>query len=438
MCRIYAVAPPLSYNGVPRITTSAPSKFLGQTLGDNSRSTRSPSYQKITEKIYSALNQIDQIPIRGEYKVWIYKFSVVPSLFFNLAFDRTPESTINKFQTRASSFLNCRLNIPKCATLASIFRREVTYFPYLPHVHQMAKLRLLASVHVLRDLNLKEMQGQISDPDLGKKKCIPPGCLDMLPAYPSSTPPTISVHSLMKFFNNTLIRQHTNHWNSLTLFPYLSNQSSWILSVLRMKLVCGSDSCFLSQLEICCSLFELELTTFKYQSMFADGISSLTLAAPSASLDIVEFTIFSTSVLQLSTKNDTHGAMIHSFLTHLSKILNHNLLEEATLYTALPGFRASDNPTFAVPISLVPTTVRPDIVIIHGKNVQYLELTVPINTKDGLQATCERKQSKLNYIALINDFEAMGFSAKLNTLEVGSLVTLKRKQLPLFMPSFQF
>ena len=219
MCRIYAVAPPLSSNRVPRITTSAPSKFLGQTLGDNSRSTRSPSYQKNSEKVYSALNQIDQTPIRGEYKVWIYKFYMVPSLFFNLAFDRTPKSTINKLQTRAFSFLNCWLNIPKCATLASIFRPEVTYFPFLPHVHEMAKLRLLASVHVLRDLNLKEMQGQISDPALGKKKCIPPGCLNMLPAYPSSTLPTISVHSLMKSFNNTLIRQHTNYWNSFTLFP---------------------------------------------------------------------------------------------------------------------------------------------------------------------------------------------------------------------------
>jgi len=44
-----------------------------------------------------------------------------------------------------------------------------------------------------------------------------------------------------------------------------------------------------------------------------------------------------------------------------------------------------------------------------------------MNTKDGLQAAHERKQTKPNYIALINDLEAMGFSAKLDTLEVGSL-----------------
>ena len=74
-----------------------------------------------------------------------------------------------------------------------------------------------------------------------------------------------------------------------------------------------------------------------------------------------------------------------------------------------------------MPVSLVPTAARPDIVIIQGKDVQLLELTVPINTKDGVQAARERKQTKPNYIALINDLETMGFSANLDTLEVGSL-----------------
>ena len=78
-------------------------------------------------------------------------------------------------------------------------------------------------------------------------------------------------------------------------------------------------------------------------------------------------------------------------------------------------------PPLTVPVSLVPTAARPDIVIIQGKDVQLLELTVPIHTKDGLQAARERKQTKPNYIALINDLEAMGFSANLDTLEVGSL-----------------
>ena len=93
-------------------------------------------------------------------------------------------------------------------------------------------------------------------------------------------------------------------------------------------------------------------------------------------------------------------------------------MEEATLYADLPGHRASENPPLTVPVSLVPTAARQDIVIIQGKDVQLLELTVPIHTKDSLQAARERKQTKPKYIALINDLEAMGFSANLDTLRV--------------------
>ena len=60
---------------------------------------------------------------------------MAPCLFwtvFNLAVDHILKSTINKLQTRASSFLKHWLNTPKCATLASLFHPEVTNSPYIP------------------------------------------------------------------------------------------------------------------------------------------------------------------------------------------------------------------------------------------------------------------------------------------------------------------
>ena len=53
--------------------------------------------------------------------------------------------------------------------------------------------------------------------------------------------------------------------------------------------------------------------------------------------------------------------------------------------------------------------------------IQLLELTVPQNTCDGLQTVCERKQTELNFIALVNYLENMGFVANPDTLEVGFL-----------------
>ena len=72
--------------------TSAPTKLLGQTIGANAQTTKSLSAKKITEKVYRALDEIDKRPIRGEYKVWIYKSYLVPSLTFNLTVERIPKS----------------------------------------------------------------------------------------------------------------------------------------------------------------------------------------------------------------------------------------------------------------------------------------------------------------------------------------------------------
>ena len=76
----------------------------------------------------------------------------------------------------------------------------------------------------------------------------------------------------------------------------------------------GCPEC-LRVLDKCHSWFELELTVFQHQSISAGGKSSRTLAAPYATLNLVQFTIFSTAALQLSTKNAIHGATIPSWPT---------------------------------------------------------------------------------------------------------------------------
>ena len=120
------------HHGSTRNITSAPTKFLGQTIGANPTNTKLHAGKKLTERVYTALNEIDQRPIRGEYKAWIYKFYLVPSLLFNLTVYHIPQSTIKKIQTRATSVLKRWLRIPRCATLASIFHPDVTTFPTYP------------------------------------------------------------------------------------------------------------------------------------------------------------------------------------------------------------------------------------------------------------------------------------------------------------------
>ena len=108
-------------------------------------------------------------------------------------------------------------------------------------------------------------------------------------------------------------------------------------------------------------------------------------------------------------------------MAQIVEILKPQLPDGSILYADLPGHRTLDNPPSTVPLSMVQTTARPDIVIIQDKTVKLLELTVPANTLENIANARMRKQTKQNYISLLTDLEAAGFSANLDTLEIGSL-----------------
>ena len=91
------------------------------------------------------------------------------------------------------------------------------------------------------------------------------------------------------------------------------------------------------------------------------------------------------------------------------------------MYCDLDRFRASDNPPATVPINLVSTSARPDVVVQEGSRITLLELTVPHNSAESLRAAHRLKQSKANYCCLLGDLERAGFESELVTLEIGSL-----------------
>ena len=62
--------------GSTRNIASGATRFLGRTIGETMQSSCKESAKRIRKKITGALRKIDERPIRGEYKVWIYKHYV--------------------------------------------------------------------------------------------------------------------------------------------------------------------------------------------------------------------------------------------------------------------------------------------------------------------------------------------------------------------------
>ena len=54
-------------------------------------------------------------------------------------------------------------------------------------------------------------------------------------------------------------------------------------------------------------------------------------------------------------------------------------------------------------------------------SVNILELTIPTNTREAVQAARKRKSEKPLYLQLISDLEDRGLSVSFGTLEIGSL-----------------
>ena len=62
----------------------------------------------------------------------------------------------------------------------------------------------------------------------------------------------------------------------------------------------------------------------------------------------------------------------------------------------------SDSPPATVPLHVLVTSARPDIIIIEDVTITLLELTIPINTKRGLHNAREQKLSTSLFLWISN------------------------------------
>ena len=105
----------------------------------------------------------------------------------------------------------------------------------------------------------------------------------------------------------------------------------------------------------------------------------------------------------------------------LFRLLRSNLDDAISVCVDLDGLRASDSPPSTVPLDILVTSARPDIVIIDDRSVQIIELTIPANNATSLGNARARKQQKGNYVALVIDLQLRGYSVIFDTVEIGAL-----------------
>lgn len=195
-----------SIQGGSTCIISNPSKFLGQIVGASSQATKKLSAKMLSSMLDKSLINIDDCPIHGDFKVWVYRNFLVPSLFFHLSVNLFNASAINKMQAKATRFLKKWLHLPRCATLSILFNPDVLHLPYLPHLIEKAKLKCLTSITSSLDPLTDIVQQSL---------CIPHSCVSLFSAVVRSVQeesPTRS-KTIKSKCESTLSKSESTHWN---------------------------------------------------------------------------------------------------------------------------------------------------------------------------------------------------------------------------------
>ena len=93
------------------------------------------------------------------------------------------------------------------------------------------------------------------------------------------------------------------------------------------------------------------------------------------------------------------------------------------IFVDLPSLRASDAPQSTIPLDILITSSRPDMVIIdhQARTLSMLELTVCGNTPEAISAAQTRKANKSEHLGIVSDLNRLGWNAKYGTIEIGAL-----------------
>ena len=395
---------PLSSGPTAPIQTK-PTKILGQMIGKDATTTRSAASTKLKSRFLTALSNIDSRPIRGEYKAWILKNYLAPSMFFHLAVDKVSDSVLKKLQSQATKLLKKWLTLPRSSTLSVLFHPFVMNFPHLPNLRDKAKLSLLASIASSSDHLVREASLLLSDGDFTRRQCIPEHIYPLLKAAKDSvdslqlsTDPVatralkaaaakqLNTHNAAKwdaqldglqvqskFKDIVTLESDCPVWNRI-ISGLPSKQMSFVLRA-------GSDTL----------PTPLNLARWKIQS---NPHCPLCGSRNPTTLHILNSCVSALNQGRYTWRHDSVLSCIVSWLTP-------TLGEDKCMYADLPGHRASDSPPATIPTDILSTSCRPDLFLCVGSTIKILELTVCSNTVEGFSNARSRKQCKQRYIEMV-------------------------------------
>ena len=404
--------------GLTRSVTDGSTKCLGSLFAISPQATRKEAGKVLLESFSEKLSNLDKAPIRGEYKLWIYKRYPTQSIRFFLSVNPIPSTIISKMQAMGMKKLKRWLGLTRSTTIAVIHHPDVLGVPFLPQLQSKAKLTFLSSVMSSDDPMIQEItNAALDEPTAGlmgvmsetlslfnlarvsiasiSRKTLSSECRrvsdDSIKAHWDNRLSTLSVQG--KFHQVCHLEAQNKVWNRI-LDGLPAGQLSFLLRA-------GSDTL----------PTPLNLKRWRIR---VDAKCTLYGALSPTVLHILNGCPIALNQSRYTWRHD-------SVLKKFDAFVRPQLSDDEYLYTDIPGLRAEENPASTIPLVLMVTTARPDMVYINVNTVVLIELTIPFNSPESLSKEKFRKGTKELYQQLLSDLESAGKQATLITIEIGSL-----------------
>ena len=401
---------------IPNIALT-PNKYLGAWLSTNP----STAGKDLANNFSSMLRNINDRPIRGEYKLWIYRNYLLPSLQFYLAVNQISKSKLLSLQAQANKYLKRWLSLSNSTTLAILFHPELLDVTPLTEVEQKSKISFLTSLMSSPDPLIQELVVKNED-SVFPAQSMPSLFQSVVTRVKSAleTSQQIPAKTLKKqLFSSLKVSREgefTSHLEGLEvqskLLDSIDLESSSKIWKRIMHGLPARQMSFILRAATDTLPTPLNLARWRIQ---VDPKCPLCGNPCPTTAHVLNGCQRALEQGRFSWRHDCILACIAATQEALHSS-NHHFLD-------LPGKLASENPPSTIPNNLCYTTLKPDIVILTDSQLRVVELTVPMNSLPNILAAKERKQQKQSYNSLFSDILAAGklSSITYSTLEIGSL-----------------
>ena len=316
--------------------------------------------------------------------------------------------------------------------MAVLHHPAVLNIPFLESYSTAAKLSYLSAVTVSDDPLIEEIASLHSSSAFQKDNSVSPATVNALSLAKNSLA-DINRITLPKTSKAILTNSETQKWDDhlskLTVQNKFSDackleQDNKVWARIQQGLPSGQLS-FILRAASDTLPTPMNLTRWRYKS---DPKCPLCGSLQATTLHILNACPSALSQGCYTWRHD-------SVLQHILIFLSSQLSGLGVLYGDIDGFRAIESPATTVPLDILVTSARPDIVFVHNDNtISIIELTIPFNTQESFNRAHILKTKK--YEVLVSNLEHSGYSTSFLALEIGALGHYSTKTISLFCRLF--